>query len=223
MVIYKATNKIDDKCYIGQTKKKLQTRIYDHLRKSKYTDLNIHFYNAIRKYGWDNFKWEVLCECESKRELDEMEFHYIKQYDSYDNGYNMTLGGDAGTWGWIPTKETRMNMSKSRKRLFKNGYIPWNKGKKMSEESKKQMSKIKKGKVAWTKLNEEDVREILDLYFNHQIHIDGVGNIMRNGVRMSYKRALSKLIHEEYGVTVKCIEKIIDGESWGYVYKEYKI
>jgi group I intron endonuclease len=218
MIIYKAINEIDNKCYIGQT-----INFYKRKNEHKNCNDNSYFHNAIRKHGWDNFKWDILCECSSKDELDEMEFHYIKQYDSYDNGYNMTLGGDKGTWGWVPTEETRKKMSEARKRNFRNGYIPWNKGKSMSDELKQQLSKSRKGKVAWTKLNEKDVREILDLYFNHQIHIDGVGNIMRNGVKMSYKRALSKLIHEEYGVTMKCIEKIMDGETWDYVYKEYKI
>jgi group I intron endonuclease len=92
MIIYMSTNKIDGKCYIGQTKRTLNKRKQEHKREKD----NCHFHNALNKYGWNNFEWKILCECESKEELDEMEFHYIKQYNSYDNGYNMTWGGDGG-------------------------------------------------------------------------------------------------------------------------------
>jgi hypothetical protein len=46
------------------------------------------------------FSWEMLCECETKEELDEMEIHYIRQYNSLskNNGYNMT-------WGWSCIKK----------------------------------------------------------------------------------------------------------------------
>jgi group I intron endonuclease len=217
MVIYKATNKINNKCYIGQTVKSLRTRKLSHINLCKNNRIN-NFYNAVNKYGWNNFKWEVLCECNSKEELDEMEFHYIKQYDTYKNGYNMTLGGDKGTYGWIPTKETRKKMS-----ISKQNYVPWNKGKHLSEETKKKISKSKKGMVSYTKLNEDDIREILDLYFKYKIKLKNVGQIQRNGVPMSYKRSLSTIIYKEYGVTPQCIERIIDGKSWKHVYQEYKI
>lgn len=97
-IIYKATNLINQKCYIGQTITNLQKRINNHIKKSKQPlslDDSI-FKRAIKKYKPENFKWEILCECESQFELDEMEFHYIKQFNSYfknNCGYNMTWGG----------------------------------------------------------------------------------------------------------------------------------
>jgi len=118
MVIYKATNNINGKCYIGQTSKKLDDRIKCHMKRFRNDNNNIYFYNAMKKHGWDNFKWEVLCECKSKEELDEMEFHYIKQYDSYENGYNMTFGGE-GNYGWVPSEETRKRFSNGQKNRYK--------------------------------------------------------------------------------------------------------
>jgi len=219
MVIYKATNNINGKCYIGQTIKSLRIRKSEHINKCKHNRIN-NFYNAAKKYGWDNFQWEVLCECNSKEEMDEMEFHYIKQYDSYENGYNLTIGGDAGTYGWIPTEETRKKMS-----IAKKDYIPWNKGKTgcYSKEILRKMSESRKGIVAYTKLNEDDVREILDLYFKYNIKLRSVGKTQRNGIKMSYKRALSSTIYKEYDVTLQCIERVIDGKTWKHVYQEYKI
>jgi group I intron endonuclease len=220
MIIYKVENEINGKCYIGQTVKTLKQRKQGHTYRTN-GGSQLCFCCALRKYGFKNFKWEVLCECDSKEELDEMEFHYIKQYNSFSpNGYNLTLGGDFGTYGWVPSEETRQNMRNARK-----NFIPWNKGKKncYSNETIEKIRQAKKGKVAYTKISEEDVREILDLFFKKNLNLSTVGKIMRNGRRMSYKRALSLLINESYGVTVKCIEKIIDGETWKNVYKEYQI
>lgn len=64
-----------------------------------------HFHKAIRKYGWDNFQHDILLkiECETENELmfwlDEWEMWFIEKYDSFHNGYNMTLGGH-GTRGF---------------------------------------------------------------------------------------------------------------------------
>ena len=82
MLIYKATNTINNECYIGQTIQNIETRQRQHLSFDKAVTL---FQKAIRKYGWDNFVWEVVCHCKSKEEMDEMEIHYIKQYA---NNYN---------------------------------------------------------------------------------------------------------------------------------------
>ena len=68
-IIYKA-NFPNGKCYIGQTKNELNTRIIQHKSDSKYNTTNIPFYNAIKKYGFDNIVWEIIDEAESPEELD---------------------------------------------------------------------------------------------------------------------------------------------------------
>ena len=111
-IIYKTINLVNGKCYIGQTVQKNFIKYWlDHL-KSAFRDKSTKkiFYNAIRKYGPENFMFEVLEFCDSKEELDEMEFHYIKQYKSFyleENfcGYNMTWGGD-GIVGFKLSKES---------------------------------------------------------------------------------------------------------------------
>ena len=75
-----------------------------------------HFYNAICKYGWDNFSHKILLtiECETKEELvfwlNEWEKYFVWYYDSYYNGYNSTLGGE-GTLGHKLTNEQRKKFS----------------------------------------------------------------------------------------------------------------
>lgn len=93
MIIYKATNTINGKCYIGQTRHSLEHRKNVHIRYAK-QGINTHFYQAIRKYGEDSFKWEILCTAQSKERLNELETFYIQKYDSIKNGYNMVDGGD---------------------------------------------------------------------------------------------------------------------------------
>ncbi len=105
MIIYKIKNKINHKCYIGQTTRLLYIRIKQHFNHSK--DLSsLVLYRSFKKYGNDNFEWDMICECITKKELNEMEFHYIKQYHSHisEYGYNMTWGGDGGDCGNQYTK-----------------------------------------------------------------------------------------------------------------------
>lgn len=96
-IIYKYTSP-DGNCYIGQTMfpKKRQA---DHKRNALRGDNN-KFYNAIRKFGWDSFKYEVLYTIidddifKRQKILNKKEIYYIKKYDSFYNGYNSTIGGN---------------------------------------------------------------------------------------------------------------------------------
>ena len=101
-IIYKYTNKINGKSYIGQTIQPLEKRHKRHLYDSK-TD-NLYFHRALQKYGSNNFELTILEENISSDQLDEKEKYWIKYYDTFylnDNGYNMTEGG---RWGNAPRK-----------------------------------------------------------------------------------------------------------------------
>lgn len=103
MIIYKSTNKINGKSYIGQTTKNFKTRKYQHLNSNR-----TPFHRALKKEN-KNFKWEILCECNSIEELNEMEIYYQRLFNSiWPNGYNM-IEGDSG----ITHKDTRKRLSKS--------------------------------------------------------------------------------------------------------------
>ena len=91
MIIYKATNLINGKYYIGKTKNSLESRIKSH--KAASTKKDLVFYRAINKYGFDNFKWEILIECQNLDELNEVEKKYISENG---DGYNIAKGGDGG-------------------------------------------------------------------------------------------------------------------------------
>lgn len=94
MIINKATNTINNKVYIGLTVQSLEIRISEHKSRCNRTNDNRHFYNAIRKYGLSSFKWEVVDSALLYDDLKAKEIYWIQYYDSYNNGYNSTIGGD---------------------------------------------------------------------------------------------------------------------------------
>ena len=87
--IYKITNKVNGKSYIGQTRYTIEFRWRQHLHKKD----NTYFHNAIKKYGVDNFIVEKLEECNIE-DLNEKEIYYIAKYNTFKDGYNLTIGGD---------------------------------------------------------------------------------------------------------------------------------
>lgn len=115
--IYKFTNKINNKVYIGQAKN-LRNRVRDHLsafQKNKFP--NIYIYKSMKKHGLQNFELEILIEGNfSKTELDEMEICYIRLLKSNNSffGYNMTIGGD-GANGRKTSQQTKDKIGKANK------------------------------------------------------------------------------------------------------------
>lgn len=94
--IYKITNKVNGKSYIGQTIQNVKERFYQHCAtKCSQAILNMVIHKAITKYGKSNFTIEVIEEVESTN-LNDRERYQIKYYDSYNNGYNSTEGGQDG-------------------------------------------------------------------------------------------------------------------------------
>ena len=132
--IYKITNLINGKIYIGKTIKTPEKRWQEHIRKAKQFT-NRYLYDAMNHYGYDNFKIESIEECLNE-ELDKREIYWINYYDSYNKGYNMTLGGEGGdTWSKNNNKEkTSKKLSKALK------------GRKFTAEHRKNISKALKGK-----------------------------------------------------------------------------
>jgi predicted GIY-YIG superfamily endonuclease len=96
MLIYKVTNNINGKIYIGMTTLSLSERMKEHSKKFRLGVRRQAFYSALHKYGWDNFTWEAIEEVSIREDLIEMEKLYIEHYKSTkkSHGYNETSGGD---------------------------------------------------------------------------------------------------------------------------------
>jgi len=91
--IYKITNKIDNKIYIGQTIRDVFLRWREHKKQNS----NCRYLKAaFEKYGLKNFEFKLIC-ISFDNELDKLENHYIKKYNSLvPNGYNLRHGGNNG-------------------------------------------------------------------------------------------------------------------------------
>ena len=151
--VYKHINKINNKIYIGLTKQLPEKRW--GVEGKNYKKSCPHFWNAIIKYGWDNFKHIIVAENLTKEEAEQLEIKLIKEYKSNNRkfGYNILEGGSAPS---IPI-EVRKKMSKSMKGN-KNGLghpcskekrekiSKAQKGRKLTKEHKEKMSLAKKGK-----------------------------------------------------------------------------
>ena len=109
-VIYKIINNVNNKIYIGKTSRNLNIRWQEHLREAKNTNHNIALYNAIRKYGESNFTCEIVEDNVPLDILNERESYYIALYDSKNNGYNETNGGDGGRTSSKLTEEDVQNI-----------------------------------------------------------------------------------------------------------------
>ena len=94
--IYKITNKINGKIYIGKTTGTTQKRWKEHCYPSHLED-GTHFHRAILKYGSDNFIVETIEDNIPSDIINDREKYWISFYNSYNDGYNETLGGDGTT------------------------------------------------------------------------------------------------------------------------------
>lgn len=93
MFIYVITNIINNKKYIGLTTKTIKERFSQHCRISD-SECGFYIHSAMRKYGKENFKIEQIDEANTIEQLKNKEIYYIDLYNTFDNGYNLTKGGD---------------------------------------------------------------------------------------------------------------------------------
>lgn len=133
--IYKFHNKITNKDYIGQTVRTLNDRISEHLYEASHNKDNNYFHNALNKYGIENFEISILhtVDAENKQlllnKLNLLEIKEIKNHNSFEDGYNSHMGG----FNHNTSEYTKQNISNACK------------GKKFSDEHRKNLSNSLKG------------------------------------------------------------------------------
>jgi len=143
MIIYKATNQINNKIYIGQTSGLLETRKRQHINRNN--NNKIYFHNAIHKYGADNFSWEVIRICDSIESLNAWEQYYILYYKSIGECYNLRSGGKNS----LHSESTKKKMSIAKQNMSEETKKKMSVAKQnISEETKKKMSIAHIGKKA---------------------------------------------------------------------------
>jgi len=142
--IYKITNKVNNKSYIGYTSRdNVELRIREHFSPSVYNGREKRpLYSAIKKYGVDSFDWEILYEGDDALTK---ESEYISKYGDYNlhEGGNVPPSQKGNRWSH--SEETKQKMRKPKPPR--------------SEEHKKAISESKKGKIPWNKgLTKDDER-----------------------------------------------------------------
>lgn len=178
MIIYKSTNKITGKIYIGQTTKSLEQRIKGHLNESK-IDKNRPFLLSINKYGIGNFVFEIIDSADNLNELNDKEIYWIDFCNSVSpNGYNVTGGGQGKKM--ISTNELSKRISKGLQNSekwqktknseeYKKKFLGRNKGKKFTPEHKEKI---------WEK-NKERILKFNKSTSKEWIVVDKENNIIR--------------------------------------------
>jgi group I intron endonuclease len=101
LIVYKATNLVNGKVYIGKTVRDLSHAKARHHQRAKFMwkyGVISRFYSAIRKHGFSNFVWTIEYKGKSDQDIQAREREYIAKFNSMDSnhGYNMTPGGDGG-------------------------------------------------------------------------------------------------------------------------------
>lgn len=118
MLIYKITNLVNNKVYIGLTTTSLQKRWNTHKCISK--QKNSHLYNAMKRYGIHNFSIEQIDSTNDFKKLGELERYYIALYDSQnpEKGYNITAGGESNQLDANPKAKLSLNDVIQIRRLY---------------------------------------------------------------------------------------------------------
>jgi len=167
--IYMIKNKLDNKCYIGQTiENDINTRWNKHKRNIN-SDGCPALYGAFRKYGIDNFDFKIIC-ISFDEFLDPLEVYYISKFNSIaPNGYNLESGGNKNkvfhpeTCKKISISLTGKKHSEERKLKNSNAQ----KGKKWSNETRQKMSEKRKGMKY--NLTDEQRQEISNRLKGHTV------------------------------------------------------
>ena len=206
-IIYKITNNINNKVYIGQTRYTLEFRWRQHWNKKD----NTYFHNALHKYGKDAFTIEILEECDYK-DLNSKEIFYIAKYDSFNNGYNLTLGGDGNKRLLLDDKYNEI------KELYLSGFSS-NKIAILYEVDKGTIVKILKSlgikiRNNQLKINNQEFQEIVNAYNsgqslkslakNYDCSAAGLREFLKKrGVEIKSKTSIKDLIFDYSNTNIK--------------------
>lgn len=184
MIIYKATNLINKKVYIGKAKDFL-VRVKRHKKDSYSNKLKKTLYYAIKKYGWSNFKWEIIGECSIEESNDcEIECIWLYQSNNPIYGYNKTLGGDGREVGYKHKPETIEKMK--------------GKGHPISQEQKDKLRIFRLGTKSPKIIINNYVLELMYyLYENENWTFTALSKVFPYNWRMILKRVKEKFNLEE--------------------------
>lgn len=211
MVIYKITNKLNGKVYIGQTQRDLESRIREHIQSAR-LGTGYYIHAAIQKYGWENFQVEPIAYTNDVDTLNELERFFISRYKSDELGYNLAPGGYSNCMDSSKVKEHHDKVMRS-------------------PEVRAKISASMKARIAKDGVSEEHKKHVSE----------GLKKFYADGKRPNYKEpqhltpehykalndAKNKSVYciNESGEVVKEFQRVKDAALWwldqGYVVKDY--
>lgn len=221
--VYIHTNKINGKKYIGITSRPPEKRWG---KNGKGYKRHVHFWNAIQKYGWDNFRHDIVCQKETFEYACKIEKCLIKHYKSNNckYGYNCTFGGE----GRLLTDEQKKILSDQRKGNKNHFY-----GKHHTEETKeklkeanknrqlsiKQLEGLKFGRVKWSKERRDKLSE------SHKGEKSPTSKLKETDVidilKMIKQHKPYSEIKNKYNISDATISSIKHRQRWRYLYEKY--
>ena len=192
--------------YIGQTKMKFKKRYWNHSWKlNNNIHDNIHLQNAWNKYGYNDFVFEIIHIIDKNENMNDLEIGYIKKYNSFKNGFNLTIGGE-GKKGGITSEYTKKLIGEKNKL---NGL-----GRKASEETRLKMKNSSQHK----KMTPENSKKLKE----SRIGIKHTGDTKQ---KMKESHIGSKnhrsIINEDIALIIK--NKLINNESISSISKELNV
>lgn len=221
--IYSITNLINGKIYIGKTEESFKRRWWHHIAclNGNYHN-NKHLQSSWNKYGQDNFEFEIIHVYNNEEDLNVVEIEFIEKFDSFNNGYNLTKGGE-GNVGMKHTTESKSKIGE-KNRLNMTG-------KKMSEETKLKMSESAKGYI-----KSEEHRENLSKSLSGIVRSEETKDKCRKAnqgsnqpnskyteemiydIKVKLKNGYTaKQINEEYGISIGYVYSIKGNRRWSHV------
>lgn len=199
-VVYKIIRD-DGKIYIGTTiKDRIKNRISQH--------------KTTERFKNRNFTFEILEESTSKSYIDMKEEYYIKHFDTFNSGLNESINGKGNhlcdnftTLGFQYSKESREKMSKSAKARVERLGVPF-KGKKHSEQTRKNWSKVRKGRLFQYKLSEEVYKQLRKEFESTKDKYTAY--VAQNGKILTSQRQFAKDVSQKYKISVNMIVNILE-------------
>lgn len=220
--IYRIIQKSSGKSYIGQTKMTFIKRYWHHNWKlNDNSHDNRHLQNAWNKYGEDDFNFEIIHILDKHVDMNELEIGYIKQYNSYSKGFNLTTGGEGKKD--CPTSDRAKRIIGQKNRIH-------NLGKKASEETKTKMrassprrkltqdqvEKLRQSRIG-SKHTEESKQKMSESHL-------GVGLINEYQAKTIKEKFIngSKIIDisNSMNINYPIVKSILQEKSWNHVFVE---
>lgn len=173
-IIYCHTNRLTEKQYVGLTKRSLEKRWAGHLKDVR-NGSTYKFHRSIRKHGMDVWDHDVLCEgIDTLDNAKHLEFRFIEMLGTYENGYNMTLGGEGGTLSYDERKRRSERMKGQKKSATTRARMRAYALSRPAEHNRK----VTEGFMRWAKDHPEHYEKVGALRWKAVAKCDLCGNII---------------------------------------------